>query len=222
MSVYISREVREVQRLHRDLFTDEFGRLSVLQQVDAQAGRISKGHQSRDTAVAIHIKCWHPELVGHSVDRIMDSYFTLQDVRETIAREYAFGDWSDAQRRACEAPDPDFDAVLGGDVDVLHWLIERTPSLVHERSAFGHRSTLLPCCGANCVETYCQVVPDNRAELMQILLDAGADVNATAEMYGGGSTTLALLITSAHAVEAGVVDDVVRVLVNGGADRHES
>jgi hypothetical protein len=62
------------------------------------------------------------------------------------------------------------------------------------------------------------VVPRNLAEVTQILLNAGADVNATAEMYGGGSTTIALLVTSSHPAEAGVVDEVIEVLLDAGAE----
>ena len=65
-------------------------------------------------------------------------------------------------------------------------------------------------------------MPLNLAEVAQTVLDAGADVNATAEMYGGGCTTIALLITSAFPAEAGVVDDVVKVLIDAGAETHDS
>ena len=72
------------------------------------------------------------------------------------------------------------------------------------------------------METHRQVVPRNLPEVTRVLIDAGADVNATAEMYGGGSTTIALLITSCHPAEAGVVDDAVQVLLNAGAETDES
>ncbi len=108
--------------------------------------------------------------------------------------------------------------MLEGDVNALRGLLERKPSLVHERSEFGHRSTLLHYVGSNGVETHRQRVPHNLAEITQTLLDAGADVNATAEMYGGGSTTIALLITSSHPADAGVMDEVVKVLVDAGAE----
>jgi hypothetical protein len=37
------------------------------------------------------------------------------------------------------------------------------------------------------------------------------------EMYGGGSTTLALLISSSHPADAGLMDDAVKVLLEAGA-----
>ena len=93
------------------------------------------------------------------------------------------------------------------------------PSLVHRRSSFGHRSTLLHYVGSNGVETYRQRVPMNLAEITRLLVEAGADVNATANMYGGGSTTLGLLVTSDHPAKAGVTGDVRKVLEAAGAKR---
>ncbi|MEO2024442.1 MAG: hypothetical protein ABGZ23_01020 [Fuerstiella sp.] len=51
-----------------------------------------------------------------------------------------------------------------------------------------------------------------------MLLDAGADVNVAAEVYAGGFTTIALLITSAHPAQATVVHEVVKVLIAAGAN----
>lgn len=58
----------------------------------------------------------------------------------------------------------------------------------------------------------------NLAEITRLLLEAGADVNAKANMYGG-STTLGLLVTSDHPAKAGVTGDVSKVLVDAGAQR---
>ncbi len=50
------------------------------------------------------------------------------------------------------------------------------------------------------------------------LVEAGADVNARAEMYGG-STALGLLVTSDHPAQAGVTAEDVKVLEAAGAKR---
>ena len=220
--IYISDEVREVRRLHEDLLTDEFLRLPIHEQIHRQARRIVDAHTSGNRTVATHVTCWHPKLTGHSIDDIMNHNLTLQDAQETIAREYGFQGWSDALKYGNEPSDQTFesavDAILNGDTARLKKLLAQRPSLVRERSGYGHRSTLLHYVGSNGVETYRQVVPFNLAEVAQILLDAGADVNATAEMYGGGSTTIELLTTSCHPANAGVMEDVVTVLVDGGAE----
>ena len=45
-SVYSCDEVREVQRLHHDLFTDEFRKLPIREQLDRQAQRIVEAYES--------------------------------------------------------------------------------------------------------------------------------------------------------------------------------
>ncbi len=220
--VYVSDQVKEVERLHRDLLTDDVRRLPIRDQLDRQAHRIVEGHQAGDRAVVTHITCWHPKLVCRSADEIMGSTFTLDDARQTIAREYGFADWSDVEARGASPPDPAFelavDTLLLGDVEKLGGLLASDPSLIHRRSSFGHRSTLLHYLGSNGVETYRQKVPLNLAGITRLLVEAGADVDAKAEMYGG-STALGLLVTSDHPAKAGVTGDVLKVLVDAGARR---
>ena len=219
--VYVSDQVREIERLHRDLFTDSFRQLAVRDQLDRQAHRIVEAHNAGDRAVVPHITCWHQKLVCRSADDIMNSTFTLDDARQTIAREYGFADWSDVEARGTSPPDPAFefavDTLLNGDAKKLRSLLASDASLVHWRSSFGHRSALLHYVGSNGVETYRQKVPLNLAEITRLLVDAGADVNAAADMYGGGSTALGLLVTSDHPAKAGVTGDVLKVLVDAGA-----
>jgi hypothetical protein len=222
--VYVSDQVREVERLHLDLLTDVVRRLPIRDQLDQQAHRIVEAHKAGDRAVVTHITCWHPTLVGHSADEIMASDFTLDDARQTIAREYGFADWSNVEARGVGPPDSDFefavDTLLRGDVQTLRGLLTDDPSLIHRRSSFGHRSTLLHYVGSNGVETYRQRVPLNLAEITRLLIEAGADVNATANMYGGGSTALGLLVTSDHPAKASVTGDVRKVLEAAGAKRN--
>jgi len=224
--IYANPVVQEVIRLHQDLFTDLYRKLPVRDQLDLQANRMVEAHQAGNKAVATHVTCWHPELVGHSPRDIMSRQLTLTDARETISREYGFQNWTDAEARGAEPPDIEFeaavDALLAGDLHGLQTLLRQKPSLVHQRSSYGHRSTLLHYVGCNGVETYRQVVPLNLADMAQKLIDAGADVNATAEMYGGNCTTIALVITSAFPAEAGVVDEVVKVLIDAGAETDDS
>jgi hypothetical protein len=220
-NVYISDHVRDVIRLHRDLFSDQFRRLPIREQLDRQAQRILAAHQAGDRAVVPHITCWHRALQCRSADDIMSARFTLGDARETIAREYGFLDWSDVEARGTKPPDATFesavDTLLAGDLAGLSALLERHPALVHQQSDYGHRATLLHYVGSNGVETHRQRVPLNLAALTRLLLTAGADVNATAHIYGGKSTVLGLLVTSDHPYKAGVVDEVRMELLKAGA-----
>lgn len=110
------------------------------------------------------------------------------------------------------------DAVIRGDLASLGALLNRSPQLVRQRSMRKHHATLLHYVGANGVEFFRQVTPKNIVGVAEILLNAGADANASADMYGGGSTTLGLAATSIHPVRAGVQKPLMEVLLSRGAD----
>jgi hypothetical protein len=54
-------------------------------------------------------------------------------------------------------------------------------------------------------------------EIAKILLDAGADVDAAADVYGGGWTTLGLVATSTPPRIAGVQNALIELLIERGA-----
>src|SRR4029079_14228007 len=58
-----------------------------------------------------------------------------------------------------------------------------------------HRATLLHYVAANGVEGYRQVTPANAVDVARLLLQAGAEVDALADMYGGHHTTLSMLVS---------------------------
>jgi ankyrin repeat protein len=90
--------------------------------------------------------------------------------------------------------------------------------LIRARSAREHRCTLLHYVSANGVEGYRQVTPKNAVRIAEILLDAGAAVDAEADMYGGRCTTLGLVATSVHPFVAGVQNPLLQLLLDRGAD----
>src|SRR5262249_62401753 len=109
------------------------------------------------------------------------------------------------------------DAVLFGDLETLRELLDEEPSLVHARPPRPHRATLLNYCGANGVEAPRQRTPGNAPAIGELLLNRGADVNATCNLYGGGATTAGLLLTSVYPVRAGVRTALFDVLVKAGS-----
>src|SRR6185436_18781672 len=70
---------------------------------------------------------------------------------------------------------------------------------------------------ANGVEGYRQKTPANIVDITRMLLDAGADVDATCHVYGSDCTTLGLTATSAHPANAGVMNDLLQLLLDRGA-----
>jgi hypothetical protein len=87
------------------------------------------------------------------------------------------------------------DAVVAGDADTLTHLLNQNPELIHVRSMRTHHATLLHYVGANGVEGWRQRTPKNAVRIAEILLDAGSEVDAAADMYHGGCTTLGLVAT---------------------------
>jgi ankyrin repeat protein len=108
------------------------------------------------------------------------------------------------------------DAVVSGDLALLERLLRADPDLIHARSTRPHRATLLHYVGANGVEEQRQRTPANAIAVATLLLDAGADINARANIYGG-SDTLGLVATSVHPLRAGVQEDLMALLLSRGA-----
>jgi ankyrin repeat protein len=109
------------------------------------------------------------------------------------------------------------DAIVEGDLDRLVALLRNDSSLARARSTREHRSTLLHYCSANGVEDYRQKTPPNIVAIARQLLDAGAEVNAESDAYGGRSTTLMLAATSGHPERAGMQLALLELLLKRGA-----
>ena len=109
------------------------------------------------------------------------------------------------------------DAVAAGEVHALRALLDEHPGLVHARSPRPHRGTLLIYCAANGTEDPRQRTPPNAPEIARLLLERGSDPNATCKLYGGGWSTMGLMLTSAHPPAAGVDGELARVLLAFGA-----
>jgi hypothetical protein len=110
------------------------------------------------------------------------------------------------------------DAVVGGDLAALERHLRRDPGLIRARSTRSHRATLLHYVSANGVEDYRQSTPGNVVDVARSLLDAGAEVEAEADMYGGRARTLGLVATSIHPAHAGVLVALMELLLAAGAE----
>jgi hypothetical protein len=150
----------------------------------------------------------------------------LADAQWFVARECGFASWPRFAQHvtALESEDSavsDFeaaaDAIAGGDTATLAALLRKRPELPGERSMREHRSTLLHYVSANGIEQYRQRTPANIVEVTRLLLQAGADVNAESDAYGGGSTALGLVATSIHPERAGVQEELMQLLLDHGA-----
>jgi len=150
---------------------------------------------------------------------------TLARAHFVIARSHGFPSWPKFANHlpglARKSPVSQFeaaaDAIVTGDVSTLKQLLRENPGLARQRSTREHRATLLHYCSANGVEDYRQKTPKNIAEITRILLEAGAEVDAGADVYGGDCTTLGLAATSVYPEKAGVQEELMQVLLDHGA-----
>ena len=188
-------------------------------------------------------KSGHPEALQHTLGRIKKDHprfarladlelqgtkLALADAQLVIAREHGFESWPrfakhieglSRQNSPVSRFESAVDAVVTGDVAKLNQLLGEDPELVRERSTFLHHATLLNYVGANGVENYRQKTPKNAVQVAEVLLRAGADVNAVADIYGG-SDTLGLAATSVFPFLTGVQDALIDILLEYGANLH--
>ncbi len=152
--------------------------------------------------------------------------FALAEAQFILARAHGFASWPKlAEHIAALASTTSHisnfeaaaDAIVAGDTAALQRLLREDPKLIHARSAREHGATLLHYVSANGVEGYRQKTPKNVVEIAEILLKAGAEVDGTADVYGGGATTLGLAATSVHPERAGVQNELLQLLMDHGA-----
>jgi ankyrin repeat protein len=147
----------------------------------------------------------------------------LADAQFVIARSHGFESWPkfsahlDALAHSGAPFEAAAQAIVAGDEETLRRVLRERPELIRARSEREHRATLLHYVSANGVENYRQQTPQNIVRIAEVLLAAGAVVDAEANVYGGGSTTLGLVATSAHPRQAGVQIALIELLLDQGA-----
>jgi ankyrin repeat protein len=151
----------------------------------------------------------------------------VADAQFVIARSHGFESWPRFSKHLDQLSrksslvarfETAADAICNGDVKTLARLLVKEPRLIHTRSTREHNATLLHYVSANGVEGYRQKTPKKIVDIAKVLLNAGADVNAEADVYGGGATTLGLVATSVHPFRAGVQNPLMQILLDHGAD----
>jgi hypothetical protein len=168
------------------------------------------------------------EFARNQLSRAGDRGMTcaLVDAQFVIARSHGFLSWLQFAKHLealalTNSPVAKFeaaaDAIVTGEIAPLKRLLRENPELIHARSTRDHRATLLHYVSANGVEGYRQRTPKNAVKIAEILLKAGAEIDAVANVYGGGATTLGLAATSIHPEQAGVQNALMQILLDHGA-----
>lgn len=175
----------------------------------------------------VRIESWCKRVAEYATKELVEKKrATLTNAQFVIARSQGFESWPKFSKHLqqlahSKSPTSQFeaavDAIVNGDAPKLKRLLRVNPELVRTRSKREHGAALLHYVSANGVEGYRQKTPKNIVEITKILLDAGADVNATCYVYGSDCTTLGLTATSVHPAEAGVMNDLLQWLLDCGA-----
>ncbi|HEX4750323.1 MAG TPA: ankyrin repeat domain-containing protein [Bryobacteraceae bacterium] len=195
-----------------------------LEQYRKQAKDLATLVRTGDAGVLRRVNNCHPHS-AQLLDESPGGRFALADAQLVIAREYGFESWSKFVKHIegltrQNSPISRFElaaeAIVGGDAATLESLLREHPELVRARSTRVHRAALLHYVGANGLENYRQKSPKNAAEIAELLLSAGAEVDTVADIYGK-STTLGLVATSIHPKRAGVQIPVMELLLDYGA-----
>jgi len=215
---------------------------SRLEEYEAQADALLEAWRAGDRDATRFIREHHPRFLDPrtpwrpaalSADEVRSVTLDRSDARLATARAYSLRDW---ERLAewVEAVGRDgspvarfesaVEAVITGDVATLERLLREGGGLVRARSTVVthhdppvHGATLLHYVAANGVEGYRQKSPKNAVEVATMLLDAGAEADALAGMYGGQCTTMCLLVSSSPPAETGVQVALVDALLDHGA-----
>ena len=215
---------------------------SVLEEYQKQAAALLEGHRAGDPQALRIIHNEHPRFLDSRIpwlpkdlteSDLRSAPFDVADAELAIARCYDFQDWPALAEHVDSVLQDDspvhqfeaaVEAVVTGDLKSLSALLHGNPELTRARSArvthFDppvHRATLLHYIAANGVEGYRQRMPANAVEIARTLLEAGSEVDALADLYGGQCTTLSLLVSSGHPAQAGLQIALAEVLLEFGA-----
>jgi hypothetical protein len=153
--------------------------------------------------------------------------------RLALARAYSLQDWQSLVTWVTDVREQDsavarfetaVEAIVDGDQLGLERLLGKDPDLIRARSSFvtcndppRHRATLLHYIAANGVEGFRQKTPPNAVAIAGVLLRAGAEPDALADMYRARCTTLNMLLSSIHPARAGLQAALAETLLDGGA-----
>ncbi|MBS1661791.1 MAG: ankyrin repeat domain-containing protein [Bacteroidetes bacterium] len=191
-----------------------------------QAEKLYEAYMTGDVAVTEFIQSHHPRLRKWAQTHCSYVQVTPADIQLAMSDWYYFDSWMHLVEWVAlvtQRNSPVFlfesavEAIFSGDAAALSLLLKEEPGLVKMRSMRRHHGTLLHYVGANGVEYYRAQYPKNAVESLKLLLDGGADLNATADMYGGGCTPLGLVATSVHPTKAGVMYSLLGAMLEGGA-----
>lgn len=206
--VYIDPDVQMVLDLHQSILADRYSFSTILEQLSAFAENLETAYGKGRSEAIVELKNYHPKCVGQTTETILNTDLKHPDFLLTIAKEYGYQNWEEAERLTQISLDLSFesavDLLLAGRETELKQLLQREPDLIRRQSRYQHQAGLIHYIGSNGVEIWRQVVPANIQSIAQLLLDCGADPAQSNRIYGGTAHVGDLINTSRHPWKAGV------------------
>jgi ankyrin repeat protein len=218
-----SAALRELGRMLRAIPGARTERRTIVEVFEREIAWLVEAHRARSPAAAILLR--HAGFTFGKPDpsdaSILDAPLDDRQARNAIAKYHWFESWDAATKHAGNLVDPLFeaaaDAIVDGDAPALRSLLTGHPELARARSSYAHHATLLQHVTANGIEAARQwQSPPNAVEIARLLIEAGSEVDATCDAYGG-STAMGLLVSSGHPAEAGVQVALIDALLDAGA-----
>lgn len=190
-----------------------------------QAKALFKALLAGDEPARWRFKWNHPRFRDEPSTAVLTATLSPADAELVLAHEYAFENWVDVQQFAdavarggpVERFETTVEAVVSGNAATLRRMLDESPQLVSDRSTRRHHATLLHYVAANGVEDSRQKTPPNAVEIATLLLDAGAEPDALADMYDAKCTTMSMLVSSSHPHTAGLQGALAETLLDHGA-----
>jgi len=216
MDIYKPQIVIDIEQFYGDLLFafDQYPKL--VDHLKSLSHRLYEGIQNKHEPLYKELNNYHKNSIGKSIEELKASNITLNDCHDAIAQEHGFENWEALSKKTNLHYNSAFEQavnhLLAGNRQELENSLTNDSTLIHERSSYGHQATLLHYAGSNGVEFWRQKVPFNLYAITEMLLQFGADKQATMSVYGGQFTTLELLTTSAHPYKAGVADEMIKLL----------
>lgn len=215
MSTYIPSSVLQIQQLHAPVIDhpNEFDQVGT--QLEGFARLSFEAWQRGEELTLELVSNHHPHHLGKSREELAGEIFTQDDFMLMVAREHGFDAWEEVPADIYLSPpfEVGIDLMLMGHGEALKKHLQVFPHLVYQKSYYGHEATLLHYLASNGIEMRRQMVPKNLVEMMEILLEFGADKDARMKVYGGGFTSWELYSTGAHPYSAGIDERSVKALI---------
>lgn len=213
-SVYIHPEVARVRKLHAAVLSSFDFSGSISELLEQLAHNLFDANEAGDMRSQVEIRNYMNAGEFSQMGGILR--IDLNIAREVMARQHGFTDWEEVRYGGRIPLQASFelavDCLIMGKLDELAKILDENPHLAIQRSAYYHKASLLHYVSANGIEIRRQVVPDNLPEITRLLLHHGADREARGFFYGVMMDTVSLLQSGVHIREAGVYDEVKKLL----------